>query len=245
MIYTQEIDTPSYLCDINDKLHIWAAVRLCQEVTEYHGNSTGIGFKTLLAQNRAWVITRALYYFYRRPDAFEKIMLSTWARGNNGLFAFRDYRISSTKGETLLTGTSYWPLIDMNTRRAIRLGDVVDGYDIEDISATDYSNLDKISLPQMDDSDIVMQRTAFHSMLDHTQHVNNSEYIRLIFDSLIEYGFDLDKPFSLELNYNHETKYNENLSVSLKQLPEAIYFKISNPRGLSVSAKIAPISELC
>ena len=44
MIYKQQIDIPSYLCDIDDHLHTWAAVRLCQEVTEYHGNATGIGF---------------------------------------------------------------------------------------------------------------------------------------------------------------------------------------------------------
>ena len=59
MIYKQDLQVPSYLCDVDDKLHVWAAVRLCQEVTEYHGNATGIGFKTLVAQNRAWVITHA------------------------------------------------------------------------------------------------------------------------------------------------------------------------------------------
>ena len=241
MIYSQTIDTPSYLCDTEDKLHVWAAVRLCQEVTEYHGNSTGIGFKTLLEQNRAWVISRALYNFYRRPDAFEKIMLSTWARGNDGLFAFRDYRISSAEGETLLTGTSYWPLIDMKSRRAIRLGDVIDGYDIENMEATEHSKLGKIALPQMSDSDIVMRRTAVHSMLDHTLHVNNSEYIRLIFDCINDKGFDIDRPFALELNYNHETKHGEELSVSLKQNNDAVYVQIHNPRGLSVSAKITHI----
>ena len=239
MVYRQEIDTPSYLCDTNDRLHIWAAVRLCQEVTEYHGNLTGIGFKTLLAQNRAWVISRALYNFYRRPDAFERIMLSTWARGNDGLFAFRDYKVTGKEGEVLLTGTSYWPLIDINTRRVLRLGDVIDGYDIEDMEATDHKKLDKVSLPQMDESDIVMQRTAVYSMLDHTQHVNNSEYIRLIFDCLDECGFDTDKPFTLELNYNHETKLGETLSVSLKQMPDAAYVQIRNPRGLSVSARVS------
>ena len=110
---------------------------------------------------------------------------------------------------------------------------------IEDMEATDHKKLDKVSLPQMDESDIVMQRTAVYSMLDHTQHVNNSEYIRLIFDCLDECGFDTDKPFTLELNYNHETKLGETLSVSLKQMPDAAYVQIRNPRGLSVSARVS------
>ena len=99
MIYKQELEVPSYLCDIDDRLHVWAAVRLCQEVTEYHGNATGIGFKTLVQQNRAWVITHAYYNIYRLPMAFEKIMLNTWSRGNNGLIASRDYRVLTEGGE--------------------------------------------------------------------------------------------------------------------------------------------------
>ena len=111
MIYNMTIDTPSYMCDVDDRLHTWAAVRLCQEVTEYHGNATGIGFKTLVQQNRAWVITRALYNIYRLPNAFEKISLDTWSRNNNGLIAYRDYRVTNADGEVLLTGTSAWPIV--------------------------------------------------------------------------------------------------------------------------------------
>ena len=110
MIYKQEIEVPSYLCDVDDRLHVWAAVRLCQEVTEYHGNATGIGFHTLLAQNRAWVITHAYYNIYRLPMAFEKIMLNTWSRGNNGLIAYRDYRMVGVviAGEGLGRSCKQW-----------------------------------------------------------------------------------------------------------------------------------------
>lgn len=238
MIYRQELEIPSYLCDAEDRLHVWAAVRLCQEVTEYHGNSTGIGFKTLMEQNRAWIISRGLYNFKRLPDAFEKVMLSTWARGDDGLFAYRDYRMTIEGGETLMTGTSYWALIDVIARRALRLGDTVKDYDIHDELATGLAKLDKLQLPPMDD-DVVMKRTVRYSMLDHTQHVNNSEYIRLIFDALQEAGFSTDRPFSLELNYNHESRMAEPLQVSLKNQPDAYYIKICNPRGLSVSARVS------
>ena len=128
MIFSQHIEIPSYLCDINDRLHTWAAVRVCQEVTEHHGNSTGIGFYKLLERNHAWVITRSLYNIYRLPNAFEAIDLSTWSRGNNGLIAMRDYRMNAADGEQLLTGTSYWAMIDMTSRRVVRLTDEIVGY---------------------------------------------------------------------------------------------------------------------
>ena len=241
MIYKQIIETPSYLCDINDRLHTWAAVRLCQEVTEYHGNATGIGFKTLLEKNQAWVIVRGLYNVYRLPDAFEKIELSTWSRGNNGLIAFRDYRMTTLDGEVLLTGTSHWPLIDMTSRRALRLHDVVAHYENHDILATDVDTIGKIHLPEMTDEDIVDRHKAVFSMVDHTRHVNNSEYIKLLFDSLHDVGFDTKKPFRLELNYQLETRMDEMLTIQHKRVDDIHFIHISNPRASSVIAKISPI----
>lgn len=241
MIYKQTIETPSYLCDIDDRLHTWAAVRLCQEVTEYHGNATGIGFKTLVAQNRAWVIVRALYNIYRLPNAFEKIELSTWSRGNNGLIAFRDYRATGENGDLLLTGTSQWPLIDMTTRRALRLHDVVEHYENHDIMATDHATVDKIAIPVMGDEDLMAQHVATFSMMDHTRHVNNSEYIKLLFDSLHNTGFDTKQPFCLELNFQLESRLGELLSVYHKSLDGIHYMQISNPRASSVTARISPL----
>lgn len=242
MIYKQQIETPSYLCDIDDRLHTWAAVRLCQEVTEYHGNATGIGFHKLMEQNRAWVIVRALYNIYRLPSAFEKIELSTWSRGNNGLIAFRDYRMTSESGELLLTGTSHWPLIDMTTRRALRLHDVIEHYENHDILATDHAAVDKITLPEMTDADLAAQHTAAFSMIDHTRHVNNSEYIKLLFDSLHTAGFDTKQPFCMELNYQLESRLGETLSVYHKTVDGVHFLQINNPRASSVTAKISPLA---
>ncbi|MBP3763604.1 MAG: hypothetical protein J6I49_06995 [Bacteroidales bacterium] len=238
-LFTQEIEIPSYLCDRHDRLHPWAAVRLCQEVSEAHSKATGIGYEDMLAQNRIWIISRAYYIIYRRPAAGEKVMLSTWSRGNDGLFAFRDYEMLTTAGERLLAGTTYWPVIDYTERRPIRLKDVLADYEYHLRHATDHSQLDRLRLPDMSVCDSQLEFSALHSMIDHAQHVNNSEYVKLIFDSLMQTDFDLDRPFSLELNYNHETQPGDTLVVSRKQDNLSTWFQISNSRGLSVSAKIS------
>lgn len=241
MIYKQNIEVPSYLCDVDDRLHVWAAIRLCQEVTEYHGNATGIGFKTLVAQNRAWVITHAFYNIYRLPDAFEQIMLNTWSRGNNGLLANRDYRVQNAAGETLLTGTSAWALIDMTSRRVMRLNDVIANYENHPECATQYDKLAKLQIPVMSADDLAMQRPVSYAMLDHTQHMNNSEYIRMIFDCLHERGFSTARPFTLEMNYAHESRPGDTLNLFLKQADDASFVQISNSYGVSITAKIASL----
>lgn len=239
MIYQMNIDTPSYLCDVNDRLHPWAAIRLCQEVTEYHGNSTGIGFQTLLAQNRAWVITRAFYRIFRLPSAFEHIELSTWSRGNNGLIAYRDYRVCANDGEQLMVGTSAWPMIDMTTRRVLRLNEVIEGYENHDECATEFQTLGKLRPLDINNTEPVLTRKVSYTMLDHTKHVNNSEYIKLIFDDLEVNGFNSDKPFDIDVFYQHETKLDDTLSA-YRQHPDATsyLYQIINSAGISVIAHI-------
>lgn len=239
MIYKQHIETPSYLCDIDDRLHPWAAVRLCQEVTEYHGNATGIGFQKLVQMNHAWVLTRALYNFYRLPNSFETINLNTWSRGNNGLIAMRDYRMLSESGDEILTGTSYWALIDMTKRRAVRLNDVISNYENHDILATEHAELQKLKLPAMDNIQPTLQLQIPFSMLDHTRHMNNSEYIKLIFDVLHNVDFKTDKPFVLELNFLLESRGGELLTLTHTEISGEHFVLISNPRGASVTARVA------
>lgn len=241
MIYRQTIEVPSYLCDEFDRLHPWAAIRLCQEVTEYHGNATGIGFKTLVTQNRAWVLTRALYNIRRLPDAFETVELSTWSRGHNGLVAWRDYMMTDKDGKELLSGTSYWPMIDMTTRHVLRLNDVIKGYENHDILATEHREIQKVKIPNDVQPDGEMQRRVVFSMLDHTRHVNNSEYIRMLFDLLHEKEFDTQQPFVIELNYNMESRLDEDLTIRHWQVEQEHFIQIDNPRAVSVTARIARI----
>ena len=49
-IFKTEQEIASYLCDRKDRLHPWAAVRMCQEVSEMHSQATGIGYEELLQQ---------------------------------------------------------------------------------------------------------------------------------------------------------------------------------------------------
>ena len=232
--FEQKIEIPSYLCDRHDRLHPWAAVRLCQEVSEFHSKATGIGYE----ENRIWIISRAYYIIYRRPAAFEKVMLSTWSRGTDGLFAFRDYRMTNEAGETLLTGTTYWPMIDFTTRKPLRLKEIMANYECCTDEATDHSVLERLRLPDMSNPDGRFEQPARYSMIDHAQHVNNAEYVRLVFDSLMQTDFDLDKPFSVEINYQHETQPDDTLSVLRKQDNDATWFQILNSRGVSVVARV-------
>ena len=238
MEYTQALAIPSYLCDIADRLHPWAAVRLCQEVSEYHTNELHIGFPDLLKQGKAWVLSRAYYEFRRRPAAFEKVQLSTWSRGNDGLFAFRDYEMRDEAGEVLICGTSYWPIIDMQSRRVVRLHDILAGFPQVERAASQKTVLGRLRAEDLAADAPALVVSVQYSMLDHTRHVNNAEYNKWIFDAVSSTGFDLDQPFSIELNYNLETKPQDSARVYLKQCGPSLASQIANSQGTAVVAQV-------
>jgi acyl-ACP thioesterase len=131
-------------------------------------------------------------------------------------------------------------MIDMTSRRVVRLTDEIVGYENHDILATEHASLDKIKLPADMASDAPsLQTPATFAMLDHTRHVNNSEYIKLIFDVLHDKGFDTQRPFTLELNFNLESRLGEQLTIHHRILDGVHYLQITNPRSLSVTARVS------
>ena len=213
MIFQQQIQVQAYLCDSNDQLHLWAAVRLCQEISEQHSQLAEGETDTLSAQNKAWVITRAYYEIQQLPHAHDPITLCTWSRGHNGLIAYRDYRILSSTGQPLLLGTSYWVIIDTNTRRPLRLGHIVDNYQPHVENATQITQIERLAADVQfsNTASHMLQRTVTNSMIDHTHHVNNAEYIRLLSDLLYQHDLLPTSHFNLTINYNHETRLPDTL----------------------------------
>ena len=75
-------------------------------------------------------------------------------------------------------------------------------------------------------------------MLDHTNHVNNAEYVKWIFDTL-PHGTNIPTPYHLCLEYQQETQPAELVTIHRLPTPEATYYRISNPRSTAVLATLS------
>lgn len=239
MFYSQPLVTPNYLCDQYDNLAPWSAVRLFQEIACLHSQTHSIGFSELIKTGRAWVICRAYYRFDRLPHEAEPVTLKTWSRGNDGLFAFRDSQILDAQGNPIVSSTTYWAIMELQNRHVIRLHDFMDSFKYLDECATDRTRLDRIRLPKgVEDPEPVAQFNVVPSMLDHTNHVNNAEYVRWIFDTLPS-GTNLPTPYHLCLEYQQETQPGELVAIHRIPMPDTTFFKISNPRSTAVLATLS------
>ena len=214
-IYSNDYFIESYLCDQNDRLSMWGLSRLLQTVAEEHTLATHISYYDLIKQDKAWVLSRMYYQVEKMPEYSTKVRIFTWSRGVYGLFDARDFLGTADGGERLASATAYWVVIDFNTRHVVRLNDIMDGYMHNEKCATDKPRLMKLRIHPMDDSNRVERFNVKPSMLDHTRHVNNSEYIRWIDDNLPD-GRSLS---SIEITYHAETKPGEAVEI-LRCMPD-------------------------
>lgn len=241
MIFKELFTIPSYLADRHDRLQMWGCARLLQEVAEHHTSATHIGFHDLIKDNKAWVLSRMFYQINRRPSVSDNVMLNTWSRGTDGLFALREFDMCDEKGSTLVSATAYWVVIDYTKRRVTRLHEIMEGYEHHDCCATDRVALGKIPAQDFSSNEPVATIPIKDSMLDHTNHVNNSEYIKWIFDNLPE-GLSSDQIQSIEIDYIGETQPNDIVKIFRSLNENSIFFQISNSRGVSITAKLLFLS---
>lgn len=234
MIFEESYTILSLMCDANDKLSLWGVARLFQEVAEHHTSITHIGFEDLMKEQKAWVLSRMYYRFTRLPAVGETVALKTWSRGTNGLFAFRDYQMVDNDGNIIISATSDWVLIDFMKRHACRLYDIMERYEHHDICATEKDHFDKLKLPEFDSNAPLSIVSVRESMIDHTQHVNNAEYLRLIDDSLNKESEHLQ---TLEIVFSNETHRQDQMNIFRIFADDAIFFQISNSREVAVKAK--------
>lgn len=208
-IYSNEYVIDSYLCDQYDRLSMWGLSRLMQSVAEEHTLLTHVSYYDLIKQQKAWVLSRMYYKIERMPEYSSKVKLSTWSRGVDGLFNVREFLVTTLDGEMLASASAYWVVIDFNTRHVVRLNDIMDGYIHNNVGATDKQRLTKLRIQPMDETNRIEQFNVKPSMLDHTRHVNNSEYVRWISDNLPE-GRNIE---SLEITYHAETRPGESVEI--------------------------------
>lgn len=225
------------LSDRYRRLSCPATAQLLQEIAEMHSTDVGVGYHRLIQDNKIWVLTRVSYrYVGRYPQLDENVKLRTWSKGSNGLVATREFEILSSMNELLVAATSQWVLIDMTSRKALRISDeYVSQYKINDRSALNFA-APRIMIPK-EGMQLVKEMKVEFSSVDKAQHVNNAEYIRWIINTLTAEEQERGVA-GIDINYQMETRPDEEVKIYSMPCDNGYLFQITNPRGVSINAKV-------
>ena len=177
-------------CGVDNKMRIPAIINYFQDCTTENSETIGVGHDYLVERNRAWILNSWQVEIVRRPKVGEHIEVGTWATGFKGVFGPRDFCMTTSKGEELARAHSLWVYIDTETGRPVKpTEEEIAAYEVgEPILIEEVSR--KIKVPE---GAIEVDTFPVHKYhIDTNAHVNNSKYIELACEALLE-EFEVQK----------------------------------------------------
>ena len=209
--YCQKLRIPCYETDAAFCLKPASFMDMAQEIAYWAAQELGFGYDDLQRHHTAWVLSRMHFHYERPPKWRDPVVLKTWHKGADGLFFLRDFHLLSPEGESLVRATSSWLVMDMESRRLVRGGDVLSLVDsdtrvLEDAIA---EHAPKIVIPK----DLPMEdkgcHTIVYSDVDIIGHTNNARYIVWAFDLLDPALTASARVKDVYINFNKETRPGE------------------------------------
>lgn len=162
-----------YECDRDGSLHFGKIFNLFQEVADENANQIGVGYDYCLAHNIGWVGAGYVVKIDRMPACEEKFTLYTWPSDKTAVSAIRDFKAVSEKGDTLFYATSQWALVNLETKRLVRMEENLPPYEPIRERVID-STFPAIPLPERVDHSLTYP--VRFDEIDINKHVNNAVY---------------------------------------------------------------------
>lgn len=187
-----------------------------QEVAGRHANHLGVGHHFMQQSGKVWVLSRLFIRINELPAWGQEFFVETWPLGTERIFYRRDYQIDD--GSTiLLRATSYWILLDLNTRKPsfVPLDETV----IKHNQGRQSMPMPSESFREVVSGDCQLYQVKY-SDLDQNRHVNNARYVEWIFNVLDQDLLEKSAPAYFAIEYKHEAKAGDVVELRTSRVDE-------------------------
>ena len=211
-VYSIQLRLRNKDVELHRRLRTSVLFELMQEASIRHTEELGMGREMTLDRGLLWMVTLQRAEITRMPEYDELITLESWPGDTMHLLFPRYYRVLDEKGNTLVSASALWALVDQETRRMVfpdRYGILIKG----------EKTGDEIALPSPPlraKEGAVSAFTVPYSYVDLNGHMNNTRYFDLAEDRIpaAAEGHPLR---SIAVEYANEAKLGDELSVMVEQ----------------------------
>jgi medium-chain acyl-[acyl-carrier-protein] hydrolase len=206
-VYKQTFEINS--CDTDPQNHVRADAidKYVMEAAGRDADEWGMSIPALQAENRTWVLARIAVKFFDRPGWKSNLTVETWARGFRGFPAMRDFLVSGPNGESVAAGCSIWFILDLTTRKPVRLDCYADRGPAQPDKTAGVPEPGKI--PTVAGWDRETRIPLRLSDIDLNGHVNNVYYLDWVYEGVPPEILSNMRMSEANIHYTAETFYPE------------------------------------
>lgn len=232
LVWQEHFKLRTYDVDFNNNTKISSLFNFMQEAASNSANSLGFGYDQMTANQLYWVLSRAKIEFTYFPSLGEEIIIETWPRSKEKLFAIRDFIIYNHNKNEIARATTSWVMLSGITMRPQRLNSNQIELATFDEKIAIEALCEKLE-PLEDAHGKTINKTKMgYNDIDINQHVNNVKYVELIFNAFPMDYFRDKQITKFEINFLTESKYDDVLTIKRYQevINEAttFYFEVRN-----------------
>jgi len=204
---------PVYDSDFNGRLSVFSLFNYIQDIASEHAELLHFGRGDLQRSNQFWILSRLYAEIESFPLWGETVILRTWPRGTEGLFAMREIEVLSQGGERVAGVATSWVIVDSETRRPQRPDKLLErmnlDYPEKRTTKRSAGKPDPVGQPYRDTEIFIVKP----SDLDVNQHVNNVKYIQWVTDSFTVDFLSRHTPKTVEVSYLAESVEGDRIVV--------------------------------
>jgi len=182
--YQETLTIKSYQTNQYGKASIASLFNILMEAAWAHAQVMDWGYDHLKNNNLLWVLSRMYIQIEKYPDWQDRISLSTWSAGTDGIYAYREYIVENEQSEVILKASTAWLILDMESRKIFRLSDFRTTFPKR--RETNACRNPKRIKPDVHSEALVFSPVLF-SELDINRHFNSVKSVERVLD---DYGVD-------------------------------------------------------
>lgn len=219
--------------DINRMASNKTIMTIMEDIAGLHSESVGYGLTNADVRQKVWVVLDWKIKVFNRPSYGQKVSAATWSSKTNAVCAFRDYELFDEQGKIIAAGTSRWVLMDMKTRKPLRLtDDIVSLYESEPEKKAFAEGMEKLILTQdmIKETSHSQNYVVLRRDIDANGHMHNLNYLEAAEEILPQDVYDKGEYDNIRITYRKEILYGEDITGSyiLSDDNHVVYFSDSD-----------------
>lgn len=219
--------------DFNDFLKPSGALSFMEEVAGYSAEELGFGYNGYLKnKGYAFMISSVAFTVRKQIATGQTVNVKTWPTPPSYVVFGREYEFLSATGETLLSASSRWCLIDLKTNKILS-SKVLEDQDYSKYHTEKALEVERWKIPVFPKEEGVEKYNVLvaNSEYDHNMHVNNTRYADFCMNCFSVAYLKQHSVKRFAVSYIKQCKEGDFLSFYLKEDGDCKYVQGYNQLG--------------